>query len=370
MTPKTVTLVIVCAVAIAGLLGPGERSSSGQQENIRKQPACTIYCGDGPDTINLGAKPCWGGPLPAAGAGDHFKSLAAEDQAAICRNVATASTRNASCPAFKALAQLCKGKEKPPPNSEDKKPPCKERGPYDVPWFDPSAEGCQNLQDTRMNANWTAANGGTCTITLTACNYTVLTYTVNYVHEENGKLTAVDVSGIINQVTAEQLAAGGDRPIRRSECNSQLYEEAAGDYPNKVCCDIWREGVGAGSGCNPETDADCDGLPNNRDNIIYSRPYYAPARAGGAGFSGGDAADFNPANFDSRPPGLNWDEVMPNEPCKKCKWMAQSGKLTCSPDGRTDHEYKVTWLCPSSGVTRIVTKRAPATAPCTPPRRG
>jgi hypothetical protein len=363
MTPKTVTLSIVCVVAISGLLGRVERTSSGQQESIRKQPACTIFCGDGTfNTLNLGAKPCWGGPLPADGAGDHFKGLAEVDQAAICRNVATASKPNVSCPAFKVLAQLCKGKEKPP-NSGDKKPQCKERGPYDVPWFDPSAEGCQNLQDTRMNANWTAANGGTCTITLTACNYNVFTYTVNYVHEENGKLTPVDIGMIRNQVTAEQLAAMGDRPIRRSECNSQLYEKAAGDYPNTVCCDIWREGVSAGSDCNPERDADCDGLPNDRDSVINAVPYYAPPRTG-------DAADFNPANFDPRPPGLNWDEVMPNEPCKKCKWVAQNGKLTCSPDGRRDHEYKVTWLCPSSGVTRIVTKRAPATAPCTPPRRG
>jgi hypothetical protein len=372
MISKTVTLSIGCVIAIAGLLGTVAQTSSGQQEpNIRKQPACTIYCGDGPDTINLGAKPCWGGPLPAARAGDHFKSLAEEDQAAICRNVATASTRNASCPAFKALAQLCRGKERPP-DPEDKKPPCKERNPNEPPWFDPSAEDCQQLQDTRLNANWTAANGGTCTITLTACNYAVLTYTINYVHEENGGITPLNIEGIRNQVTPEQLVAMGDRPIKQSECDARLYDAQAGDHPNKVCCDIWREGVSAGGGCNPERDADCDGLPNDRDGFLNSRPYYAPARPGtwDAQFFDGKPADFNPANFDPRPPGLNWDEVMPNEPCKKCKWMAQSGKLACSPDGKTEHVYKVTWLCPSSGATRIVTKRAPASSPCTLPRRG
>jgi hypothetical protein len=121
MTPKTVTLVFVCAVAIAGLLGPGERSSSAQQDPIRKEPACTIFCGDGTfNTINLGAKPCWGGPLPAEGARDYFKSLAEEDQAAICQNLAAANKGKESCPAFKALAQLCK--EKKPPDGKEKKP--------------------------------------------------------------------------------------------------------------------------------------------------------------------------------------------------------------------------------------------------------
>ena len=220
MTKKTVTLAIVCAVAIAVLLGPAERSSLGQQENIRKQPACTVFCGDGTfNTISLGAKPCWGGPLPADGAGDHFKSLSEEDQAAICRTVSTASQSKASCPAFKALAQLCRGKEEPP-KPQDKKPECKARGPYDVPWFDPSAEGCEQLQDTRMNANWTAANGGTCTLTLTACNYTVLTYAINLVSNKNGKLEPMSIAGFT--LTQAQLAAIGIRPIQRSECTAQL----------------------------------------------------------------------------------------------------------------------------------------------------
>jgi hypothetical protein len=370
MTAKTVTLSIVCTVAIAVLLGSPKRSSLGQQQqNIRKQPACTIFCGDGTfNTLNLGAKPCWGGPLPADGAGDHFKNLAPEDQAAICRNVSTASPSKASCPAFKALAQLCRGKEEPP-NPENKKPECKARGEYDVPWFDPSAEGCQQLQDTRMNANWTSANGGTCTLTLTACNYTVLTYGINLVSSKNGKLEPTSVAGITP--TPAQLAAMGIRPIQRSECTTQLYDALVGDHPGKVCCDIWREGVNSGNSCNPETDADCDGLPNDRDNFINSQPYYAPPRPGSyheSFFQG--ASDFNPANFDPRPEGLSWDEVMPNEPCKKCKWVAQSGKLTCSPDGRTEHEYKATWVCPTTGAQRVVTKRAPASAPCTPPRRG
>lgn len=184
--------------------------------------------------------------------------------------------------------------------------------------------------------------------------------------EKNGKLTPTIVA---SPVAPNDLAAVGIRPIKQSECNTQLDDAEFGDHPNKVCCDIWREGVSAGSGCNPETDADCDGLPNDRDSFLNARPYYAPPRPGSVDgqFFQGNVADSDPANFDPRPAGLNWDELMPNEPCKRCKWVALSGKLTCSPDGRTEHEYKATWACPSSGVQRVVTKRAPASAHCTPP---
>lgn len=354
---------------MAGLLATVEQSSSGQQQNVRKQPACTMYCGAGPDTFSLGAQPCWGGPLPAGGAGDHFNGLAEEDQSTICRNLASSQT-NVSCPAVNTILSLCNGKDRrKEPKDEPKKPPCKERGEYDVPWFDPSAQGCQQLQNTRMAANWRSANGGTCTITLTACNYTVLTLTVNYVNENNGQLAPASIDASMNQ-SPQQLAAVGIRPIRSSECNAQFYEKIYGDHPNTVCCDIWREGVNAGSGCNPETDADCDGLPNGRDDFLNAQPYYAPPRPGSHQESVSQgAAHFNPANFDPRPSGLSWDELMPNEPCKNCKWMATSGKLTCSPDGRAEHEYKATWVCPSSGATRTVTKRAPASAPCTPANR-
>ena len=359
------TLTVVLAIVLAGVLGSEQQPSSGQQQNIRKQPACTMFCGDGTfNTFSLGASPCWGGPLSADNAADHFQGLAEEDQAAICRNLTVGN--NASCPAAKTMLGLCKDKKNLPDTGEKTPPPkCKERGPNDVPWFDPSAEGCQQLQDTVMNANWTAANGGTCTLTLTACNYTVLTYAINLVSEKNGKLEAQNIAGIT--ATPAEVAAMGIRPVRRSECTAQLYDAQFGDHPGKVCCDIWREGVGA-RGCNPETDADCDGLPNDRDHYINTEPYYAPPRPGSfqESFSPG-STDPNPANFDPRPPGLSWDELMPNEPCKKCKWTALSGKLTCSPDGRAEHEYKATWVCPSSGVTRTVTKRAPASVPCTPP---
>ena len=309
------------------------------------------------------------GIIAADACSRHLGTIPRESRESFCTQLRTSgkfSSFKDSCPVY---ASVC---ESPPTDDEDKPkegPPakCRERGPNDAPWFDPSAEGCQNLQDTKVNAKWTPANGGTCSITLAACNYTAFTYNVNLVEQKNGKLTPIVIA---SPSTPRDLATMGVRPIKESECNAQLYDAEFGDHPNKVCCDIWREGVGAGSGCNPERDADCDGLPNDRDQFLNVRPYYAPPRPSSVDsqFFQGNAADFDPANFDSRPPGLNWDELMPNEPCKRCKWVALSGKLTCSPDGRTEHEYKATWLCPTTGIQRVVTKRAPASAPCTQPR--
>lgn len=271
--------------------------------------------------------------------------------------------------AEKNPAAACVLDEKKPP---DKKANCEKTGPYDMPWFDPSNPGCKNLQNTRMNANWTPAQGGTCTFTLTACNRMVSTDIVGIVQRKNG--TIVSTNGGVLGWTPQQNAAAGFTPITRSECTTELYYKYSNVEPRgTVCCDIWNEAVSAGSGCNPEKDADCDGLPNERDNWINSHPYYAPY----ALMNPEDGANFDPANFDPRPPGLSWDEVMPNEPCKGCKWVALSGKLTCSPDKykkmpesrKRDHEYKVTWTCPTSGVQRVVTKRVAAKFPCTPPKR-
>lgn len=225
---------------------------------------------------------------------------------------------------------------------EDKKPKCVTRDDErtgDVPWFDPSAPGCQDLRDTQLT---TTFSGGKCTYTLRACGSLVLRDT----------LDAPNAASCTREYRTEYY--GGTAPL-----------------PQKVCCDIWQQAAGAGSDCNPEVDADCDGEPNNKTSQLRLQdPYYAP-------IPGTNDKNFNPADFDPLPPGLGWDEVMPNEPCKGCKWMATSAKLTCSPDKykkmpesrKSDHEYKVTWKCPTSGVQRVVTKRVAARFPCTPPKR-
>lgn len=101
-----------------------------------------------------------------------------------------------------------------------------------------------------------------------------------------------------------------------ASCTREYRAERYGGFaplPQKVCCDIWREAAGAGSGCNPEVDADCDGeLNQNTKSLRLQEPYYVPSQ-------GETDKNFNPADFNPMPPGLNWDGVMPNEPCKGCK---------------------------------------------------
>lgn len=228
---------------------------------------------------------------------------------------------------------------------DDKKPPAncidrKDRG--DVPWFDPSAPGCTDLRDTQLAATFSR---GKCTFTLSACGRVVL------------RNSEFDVTN-----------AAGCRPEFARDLMIERYGIAT--LPKKVCCDIFQEAAGAG-GCNPEVDADCDGKPNDKDQFLEIQdPNYAP-------YPGASDKVFNPADFDPKPRGVEWDELMPNEPCKECKWLAASGKLICSPDKnkqipesrKRDHEYRVTWKCPTSGVQRVVTKRVPARFPCTPPKR-
>ena len=210
---------------------------------------------------------------------------------------------------------------------------CQPKDEYVKPWFDPSAPGCQQLQDTEFRGTY---SDGKCTMTLRACGYELL--------------------------RSVETMSDPTKCNRRESYIGYWGGEATTVLPQKVCCDIFAEAARAG-GCNPAKDADCDGDANDVDDYLHiDFPFVAPIED----MPMPPSVDLK--NFDPRPPGLGWEEVMPNETCAKCKWVAVGAKLTCSPDKVKDHEYKVTWRCPSTGVERVVTKRAPATAPCSAQR--
>ena len=315
MTSKTVTLLFVCAVAIAGLLGPGQRSSSGQQENVRKQPACTIFCGDGTfNTLNLGAKPCWGGPLPAGEAGDHFKNVAEEDQAAICRNLTNAGRKNTECPSFKTLAALCKEKEKsggqPPSKNKCEPPPPENNNP---PWLNKDLP-CDNRQ--RATISWSQSRASNMDVSFT-----------------------VDICGEV----IRYISPGGGSPERTPP----------GVRSFDVCCDSWRNAANTGSPCDARRDIDCDGTLNESDQM----PEYA-------------FRDRRPDDFVSNSPLSNmpfWKRL--HEPvqtgCKDCKWELVRVEYTCKNVADpvrsarragmvfdATYNYQATWKCPSSGQTQ------------------
>lgn len=302
MRPKTITLAIACAVAIAGLLGTVERTSSGQQENIRKQPACTIFCGDGTfNTINLGAKPCWGGPLPADSAGDQFNGLPEQDQAAICRNFAAANKSKESCPAFKALAQLCKGKEKPP-NSGDKKPPdvkCEPPRNNFAPGgasdeFNPF--DCKNLQRVQI-----AISGDY--VTASACG----------------------------RVLLRRYADS------REELNN-IARRLRNNAPSKICCERLSADETAGEEFVGGSTSD-SGFPDGEP--------------GSTSYQDTDFCRFpDESTFEPMPPGMRIPDILPDMSCKGCKWELVTGEAKCQPRGRNAglFWYEATWRCPRTGV--------------------
>src|SRR5215210_7679691 len=120
--------LIISAAALAITVGAifliryPEPSSGQRMSEIpnNRKPACSIFCGD--NTMNyvvLGQPPaCWGGPLPAGSAGDHFKELPKDAQNMICQNLRSAGKTGSSCPSFKALMAACKQNDKESPGPQ------------------------------------------------------------------------------------------------------------------------------------------------------------------------------------------------------------------------------------------------------------
>lgn len=343
MKPRAFLLSLSAIVVFATFLGPGPHSSSGQEP---KKKFGAILCCDLPIYVSDG----WVGTSRKISCRDYLNNASEDERSRVCAQMKNGKAfSKAEC--LRDYSGIC----------PDAKPEhCDDKNNENMPWFDPTNPGCIDKQETKMVATWSSVNGGTCTITLTACNSVVLTKVIDVVDRKNGQVIPADRP--VNN-TREEDAAAGFSPIKRSECTPAIYRAFEVDAPHIVCCDLWNEAVAAGSGCNPEKDADCDGLPNEQSPIVRSTPYLSPEYP--ESFYG---PRVDAPNIDPRPAGLGWDEMMPNEACKFCKWFIVSGKLTCSPDKKKDHQYKVTWLCPLSGVTRVVTKTAPPTARCTPPR--
>ena len=319
---RSVTLIIAATVVAGVIFTSAKQRSSAQQDPIRKQPACTIFCGDGTfNTFSLGAKPCWGGPLPAESAGSHFNELAEADQAAICRNLAAANKPRQSCPAFKTLAQLCKDKA---PDKEDCEKP--------TPWFGTPPAGCKDIQ------TWAVLTEGR-EVTLTICGEPVF----RYVMQREGNI----YPGTL--LTRVQESAG-----------------------TRICCDKFREAARTGVPCDPRADVDCDGRPNEKD-VLRDSPAEGQSLFSGIPYPAINRVFSTPegAAIDPFPPGLNSDDTdffPPQDKCD-CKWELMKGTLTCSSDGRQPHTYQARWRCPSSGNERFTRKEAAASAPCTQPQR-
>lgn len=179
-------------------------------------------------------------------------------------------------------------------------------------WFDTTYR-CKELQSTTVTHRKVGAR---CEITYSACGTVV--YTV--------------------------LGVSGSAQLCENWANA--HEST---FPSRVCCDRWRQAVRPGSRCNPAADADCDGVLNVRDDYVDVPKTYETLPDG---------------PIDQAPPGFNFGEISPTEPCEDCKWVLTKGKLNCSSAASQPHSYVATWKCPKTGIEMTTVKTAPATVPC------
>lgn len=294
MRRPVITLTMVLAIGLAGAFSAKQHHSSALQDPIRKQPACTIFCGDGTFfTFGLGAKPCWGGPLPADAADDQFNGLAAEDQAAICRNLEAAGNSSAAdCPAFKTLLGLCKAI--PPEKKCD--PPRAANAP---PWLNGDAP-CQNQQRGTYSSGQNRRNPGIESVTISMC----------------GEVIRFEQRGLIE-------SSDNRRPPFV--------------YSFDVCCDTWQKAASTGLPCDARRDIDCDGEPNETDLTPLNAPSESPSET--------DFVSNSPLSNLPFWRQLRW-HIPSQRECKNCKWELVRIDYTCKDEVI---EYQTTWKCPATG---------------------
>lgn len=146
------------------------------------------------------------------------------------------------------------------------------------------------------------------------------------------------------------------------EYAAALVERVKQQVGSTVCCQSFREALRSGQPCNPGSDVDCDGRPNQTDEVadapfpdinIFTSP------------PGASIAPF--------PPGLDPDDpnFLPGSTAREsrdvgdcdCKWELTKGVLNCGTGGQR-HSYVATWKCPTTGAEVITTKYATANTPC------
>jgi hypothetical protein len=331
MNIRSRILIISAAVAflfVVFFVTRPPSTSLGQQNfpEPNRKPACSIFCGDGTMNYVVLANPpaCFGGPLPAGNAGDYFKDLPNETKNATCQKLRSTGRTASSCPAFKTLMAACGGS-----GPEEEPPPAKKKCEEPAPWFDGSKR-CTDIQSPVIAKT---GNG----VSLTMCGLEVYHWV---------------------PPTSDPLLNDAYKQILEAWIRSHVG--------SKVCCSAIRNASRNGTACNPATDIDCDGRPNQSDVTHY--------------YSGGPvvpdinmSTSANGADVDPFPPGLDPNDInfRPERTGRNskgvgecaCKWELIKGDMKCSR-GLRPHVYTATWRCPSTGAEVFTTKRFPGSSRC------
>ena len=294
-TKLLISASVLVMLGVVFLVGKPEPISGQRMSEIpsNRKPACSVFCGDATMNYVVLAEPpaCWGGPLPAGSAGDHFKELPKDAQNMICKNLKSAGRTDTSCPAFKTLMAACDQDEKESP--KDQPPPEAKRDPPagGSPW-NPS-DDCKDRQHVRFRR-----------------------LGKNYVFIACGQV----IGKIIPYET------------------ESLIEFARAMWPDTICCDRFKEPGNAP--CDYSIDVDCDGNLNGGDDFpdnyveefLYTIPPGAPP--------------------DPLPQGLRRQQILPGSACDGGKWELMKGNNRCKSKGKSTSLfwYEATWKCPKTGM--------------------
>ncbi len=156
----------------------------------------------------------------------------------------------------------------------------------------------------------------------------------------------------------DPLALQGYVPVLKEWVRSKL-----GD---KICCSSMQNASRTGKPCDPASDIDCDGKPNQSDiNNTYSG---APMPDINLSTSPqGAVIDPFPAGLDPNAPDFRPELTGRNSKgvgeCA-CKWELIKGDMKCSRDRAQQHVYTATWRCPSTKAEVFTTKTFPGSSPC------
>lgn len=316
MRPRTITVAIVCAVAMAGLFGPGRQPSAGQDAPF-KSYQLRVFC----DNSGVASATFWhdvkeesmGVKVICAGNCDGGKvslehalaGLPAEVSAAFRADVAKHDA-NAVAGKGQPLACLRDGKEKPkcdPPRNLKNDPP----------WFNEDLP-CQDRQQATYS--WGQRSRNRLSVSISICGQ------------------------IIRYVTPPRISP----PLT-----------PVGLWKYDVCCDSWQNAVSTGSPCDAQRDIDCDGKLNEND----VNPLRAPSKEASS-----DDFVSNPPLTPTLPFWRHVYEAIPDQSdCKDCKWELVGVQYTCEEEvertGRrsesinAEYKYQATWKCPANGSTTV-----------------
>ncbi|MGQ0542695.1 MAG: hypothetical protein ACT4O9_12710 [Blastocatellia bacterium] len=149
-----------------------------------------------------------------------------------------------------------------------------------------------------------------------------------------------DFQDVVFRLTGGVLAVTACEQVLYKSPVDALYAEAMkAAWPNKICCDKLKGP--RDSPCDYSVDLDCDGTPNQRDdlpdNYDGEESFYAIPPG---------------TTFDPLPKGLRLSHLLPDIACIGCKWELVKGDVKCTAkSSRTGlFWYEATWKCPKTGM--------------------